>query len=147
MASYPKKNFSGPTAFFHFKPFRVNHHHRTSRRIEERIDTTLEPDGVGADVAACGGVVVAVPVVEQAGFGVVELPRHAQVDGGGAAGAAVTEGIRRPRPDLRPASIGTVFRRAEVVGVQIGYGFGAARIDLRQRRAVQVSTTSIKWLA
>jgi len=34
-----------------------------------------------------------------------------------------------------------------VVGVQIGHGFGAARIDLRQRRAVQVSTTSIKWLA
>jgi len=98
------------------KAKRVNCHHRTSRRIEEGIYPPLEPDGVGADITACGGVVVAVPVIEQAGFRVIELPRHAQVDGGGAAGAAVAEGIRRPRPDLRPARIGAEFRRAEVVG-------------------------------
>jgi len=94
----------------------VNVHHRTSRRIEERINPALEPDGVGGDIAANGGVVVAVPVIEQAGFRVIELPRHAQVDGGAAAGAAAAEGVGRPCPDLRPARIGAEFRRAEAVG-------------------------------
>ena len=66
------------------------------------------------------------PVVVQAGFGVVVLPREAQVDGGGNAvaigilqGCDAAEGVGFPLPDGALSGIGGEAGCAEVIGLQV----------------------------
>ena len=65
------------------------------------------------------------PVVVQAGFGIVELAGEAQVKGGRAGGGGVAEGIAVPAPDHGAGGVGGEARGVKVIGVQSVYAFSA----------------------
>lgn len=77
------------------QPQRIHHPHRISPGIDIGVHIARQPDGVGLEVAAGGGVVVAILIVVEVGEGLLLTGKAEQGDGGEGgcgAGAAVAAG-------------------------------------------------------
>src|SRR5690349_15150931 len=85
---------------------RIDLTHGICPRIQIRIHSARQPDGVGLQIPAEIGHIVAVEVVMEAGLAVIFLARQAQAVGDGGSGhPALSEGLVGRRPDLRLAAV------------------------------------------
>src|SRR5690606_7741371 len=73
--------------------FRINKYQRVLFCVVEGIESSGQTYRITADVSSDRRVVVSVPVVMEGGFGIVILAGEAEVDGYGACGRAVAEGV------------------------------------------------------
>ena len=96
----------------------VKVHLRARPRISIDTRPVDEAQGVGLGVPAGGGVVVAVPVVREAGLDEEDLAGEAQVvlDGAGEA-VGLAEGIVEGLPDGGSRGVGHADGAAQVIGV------------------------------
>ena len=91
-----------------------------SLNIAIRIDPTRQPDGIALQVPPRIRQVLPVPVVPQARFGIVVLPREPQVQSPDAVGGhRAVERMIAGLPDNGLAAVGRQLRPAQLVVVQI----------------------------
>ena len=120
----------------------ISPHRRGRPSIRIHARSVDEVEGVGLQVAACGGVVVAVPVVVQAGFEEKVLAGEAQVVGRGSRNRVdLAEWPVHGVPDHGPGCIRHLDRAIEMVGVhepelgrggvQIGTNYACYRLAVQ----------------
>ncbi len=98
----------------------------------------VDHERVSGDVSSRGGVVVAVPVVMEAGFTVEVLAGEAEIDGRAARRRFLPERAGIPTPHRAAPRVGGVAGRQQMVRVQIEDGFRTSSVDLRQRLPVRI---------
>ena len=98
------------------------------------VQPTHQPDRITGQVAPGLRVVIAVPVVVQAGLAVVVLAREAQVERQVAGGDRLTEGPVVGLPSDGAAVIGQHLGRAQVIDVDV---VDLAVCEVAQRGAVR----------
>ena len=111
-------------------------------RVGVGIQPTHQPDRIAGQVAPGLRVVIAVPVVVQAGLGVVVLAREAQVERQAAGGDGLAEGPVVGFPGDGAGGIGQHLGRAQVIDVDL-----VDRIVGEIGQRVPSSQTYSAWVA